>query len=423
MTINDVKPYPANAKKHPDDQLLALAHIVKEVGWRQPVLVDQEGVIVAGHGRIMAWQKYRDQMQLKDIWVMDDAGNTIHGAAETIPLTPEQELSYRLADNKLNESDWDMNLVKDDLRLLSDEMIDLTGFSKDLIIEVEEDGFDAEAEYNKIEEAVTQPGDLYQLGNHRLLCGDSTKREDVARLMGGVLADMVFTDPPYNVNYNYAKYEAIGHAKRKFKDGGKIFNDNKKPDEFYQFLLDVFRNIYMFSKADMSIYVCHATKTQAEFFNAFHDTGFHFSQTIIWLKERFILSFGQDWHRIYEPILFGWKEGENHYKNKSITNLSEFWNLNKVQFEEELDLWYINRDKSKEYDHPTQKPVRLPERAIMKNCRPAGVLFEPFGGSGSTMMAAERLNRKCYSIELDQKYCDVIIKRWELATNGKAIKL
>jgi DNA modification methylase len=242
--------------------------------------------------------------------------------------------------------------------------------------------------------------------------------------MGVELADMVFTDPPYNVNYNYAKYEAIGHnRKSKFKNQGKIFNDNKTSEQFYQFLLDTYHNIFEHSKPQMAIYICHATKTQREFFGAFEDAGFHFSQTIIWLKERMILAMGQDYHRVYEPIMFGWKEGEKHYSNHDITKEREVWDIDRLTFEERLDVWYINRDKSADYEHPTQKPVRLPERAIKKNCPLGGLLFEPFGGSGSTMMAAEQLKRKCYSIELDPKYCDVMVKRWERFTGLKAQKL
>ena len=229
---------------------------------------------------------------------------------------------------------------------------------------------------------------------------------------------MVFTDPPYNVNYNYAKY--VDGRKMKWK---KIFNDNKTSEQYYQFLLDTFKNIYDFTKKEMSFYLCHATKTQWENWAAFKDAGFHFSQTIIWLKERFILGLGQDWHRIYEPILFGWKERNVHYKNKGLTKESEFWNLGKTDFEEELDLWYLNRDKAKVYEHPTQKPVRLPERAIKKNCPINGVVLDAFGGSGSTLIACEQLKRKAYLIEIDPKYCEVIINRYEKYTGNKAIKL
>jgi DNA modification methylase len=285
-----------------------------------------------------------------------------------------------------------------------------------------EDGFDADAEYNQISEATTKPGDLYQLGDHRLLCGDSTSADHMTRLMAGQLADMVFTDPPYNVDYKYAKYEAIHKArKKKFINGGKIFNDNKTPEQFYHFLLDVFTLLYSFSKPSMAFYCCHATKTQDEFRDAYRDAGFHFSQTIIWLKERFILALGQDYHRVYEPILFGWKAGENHYKNKQICKECEVWNLDRISFEEQLDVWFIARDKSADYEHPTQKPVRLPERAIKKNCPMGGLMLEPFGGSGSTMMAALQLGRRCYSMELDPKYCDVIVKRWERYTGLKAV--
>jgi DNA modification methylase len=261
------------------------------------------------------------------------------------------------------------------------------------------------------------------MGPHRLMCGDATDRSDVEFLMNGEKADLSFTDPPYNVNYTYAKYEAIHRArKRKFIDSGKIFNDDKTSEEFYQFLLDSFSLVYEFTKDHAAFYCCFATKTELEFRTAFRDAGWHFSQTIIWLKERIILALGQDYHRVYEPILFGWKEKRNHYKDKSISNEKEVWDPDKMSFEERLDLWWISRDKSKDYIHPTQKPVRLMERAINKNTKVGDLLYEPFAGSCSTLMACDQTGRRCYAMELDPKYCDVSVLRWERST-GQKVKL
>jgi DNA modification methylase len=226
------------------------------------------------------------------------------------------------------------------------------------------------------------------------------------------------------VNYTYTKYEAIDKSrKKKFIDHGKIFNDDKDELSQYHFLLDVLRNAYEFSKDHVAIYVCFATKQQLAFVTAFRDAGFLFSQTIIWLKERIILALGQDYHRVYEPILFGWKEGSVHYKDKTITTEKEVWDLDRMTFEERLDVWYISRDKSKDYIHPTQKPIRLAERAIRKNSKIGDLLFEPFNGSGSTMMACEKSERRCYAIEMDPKYVEVAIERWERATGKKAEKI
>jgi DNA modification methylase len=408
VDINRLIPSEYNPRQASDKEYGDLKTSIERFGIKDPAIVNcapnRVNVIIGGHFRVRV-AKDLGYTQFPVVYV-------------SIPdIEKEQELNLRLNKN-LGSFDFDL-LANFDKDMLSD-----VGFSADEMqsifdVDAQEDGFNAEEEYNKITQAETKPGDLYLLGEHKLLCGDSTKKDDVSRLMDGKLADMVFTDPPYNVNYNYAKYEAIHKGrKRKFKDSGKIFNDNKTAGEFQKFLFDVFTNTFIFSKKEMSIYVCHATKTQSEFFNAFHDSGFHFSQTIIWLKERIILALGQDYHRIYEPIMFGWKEGENHYKNRNITTEKEVWDLDRIDFEERLDVWYLARDKSRDYEHPTQKPVRLPERAIKKNCPMGGILFEPFGGSGSTLIAADQLGRKCYAIELDPKYCDVIVKRYE-AFSGK----
>lgn len=341
-------------------------------------------------------------------------------------LSEKEVKALRLADNKLNESEWDMELVLGELKALEDEaLLALTGFDKSML-EVIEDNFDGQAEYDKITQPEAKLGDLWALGRHRLMCGDSTNRESVEKLMGGVLADMIWTDPPYNVDYNYAsKYEGIRKAAKGRTKLSKqqIFNDKKKPEEFYDFLKTVFKNCYDFSKDSMAMYVCHATKTQEQFFNALKDSGYHFSQTIIWLKERIILALGQDFHRVYEPVWFGWKEKKGHFKDKSITKEKELWDLDKMKFEERLDVWYLNRDKSSEYIHPTQKPVKLPERAIRKSSPLNGLIFDPFNGSGSTMMACEQMGRRCYAMELDPRFVDVAIKRWELFSGSKAVKV
>ena len=368
-------------------------------------------MIIVGHGRYEAAKL----LNLAKVPVLQ------------VNLSEKKAKAYRLADNKLNESDWDMEMVIEELKSLEDDaLLALTGFTKDLITGVQEDNFNAQEAYDKIKIPQTKLGDLYQLGNHRLMCGDSTKEGDVAKVMNGELADMIWTDPPYNVDYNYtSKYEGIRKPGKHRNQLSKqqIFNDKKSPQEFSKFLLDVFKLCYKFSKLEMAMYCCHATKTQEQFFSALKDAGYHFSQTIIWLKERIILALGQDYHRVYEPVWFGWKEKQSHYKNKEITREKELWDLDRVKFEERLDVWYLSRDKSSDYIHPTQKPVRLPERAIKKSSQAGGVLFEPFNGSGSTMMACQQMNRKCYAMELDPRFVDVAVLRWESFTGQKAIKV
>ena len=412
VKIKDLKFAEYNPRKMNEKQAADLEESIRRFGFAEPIVVNRhkgrENVIVGGHMRVRVAKK----MGIKDVPVV----------YVTLPLEKEKELNLRL---NRNLGEWDWDLLAD---FNQDILLDV-GFGGDELeahfgIDVEEDEFDADAEYWKIKEPKAKEGDLYQLGRHRLLCGDSTKKESFEKLMAGTLADMVFTDPPYNVNYNYNKYEAIHKGRKvKFEDGGKIFNDKKSPEEFYKFLLDVFKNVYDFSRDAMTLYVCHATKTQSEFFRALADNKFLFSQTIIWLKERIILALGQDYHRIYEPIWYGWKKGKKRAVNKKIVYEKEVWDLDRLSFEERLDLWYLKRDKSADYIHPTQKPTRLAERAIRKGCPPKGLVLEPFNGSGSTMMACEQMGRKCYAIELDPKYIDVAIARWENFTGKKAIKL
>jgi DNA modification methylase len=412
VDVSELRPAEYNPRKASEKECRDLKASIQQYGLVDPIIVnsaaERQGIVIGGHFRLrMAVELGFTKVPVVYLNIPD--------------LKREQELNLRL--NK-NSGQWDYDLLAN----FDEELLAGAGFSSDEMqrifdVDAQEDGFDAQEEYNSITEAQTKPGDLYQMGAHRLLCGDSTMIDHVQLVMNGEMANLVFTDLPYNVDYKYAKYEAIHKArKRKFMDGGRIFNDNKTPEQFYHFLLDVFTNVYTVSTKDMAIYVCHATKTQDEFFDAFRGAGFHFSQTIIWLKERLILALGQDYHQCYEPIMFGWKKGENHYRNRQISKETEVWNLSRIDFEEQLDLWYIARDKSSEYEHPTQKPVRLPERAIKKNCPVGGLLFEPFGGSGSTMMAAQQLGRRCNSIELDPKYCDVIVRRWERYTGEKAVR-
>ena len=412
IEISKVIPYGKNTKTHTRKQISQVADSIKRFGFIQPLVLSKNNEVVIGHCRLEA-AKLLGLEEVPYISVEN--------------LSDKEVKALRLADNKLNESQWDMDLVIEELKSLEDDaLLALTGFTKDLITGVQEDNFDAQAEYDKINQPRAELGQIWALGSHRLMCGDSTKEDDVAKVMNGELADMIWTDPPYNVDYNYtSKYEGIrkeGKNRTKLSKQ-QIFNDKKSPQDFYKFLLDVFNLCYKFSKPSMAMYCCHATKTQEQFFSALKEAGYHFSQTIIWLKERIILALGQDYHRVYEPVWFGWKEKQIHYKNKELTKEKEFWDLDRMNFEERLDVWHLRRDKSSDYIHPTQKPVRLPERAIKKSSQKGGVLYEPFNGSGSTMMACEQMDRKCYAIELDPKFIDVAIERWEKWTGQKAIKV
>lgn len=406
VKIGELHPSEYNPRTFNEKALADLKESISRFGLVDPIIVNsaenRKNIVIGGHFRLKAAQALGHE-EVPVIYI-------------NIPdIQKEQELNIRLNKN-LGEWDWGL-LANIDENLLIDagfqkvELHEKFGINK----ENAEDDFDAEKEYDAISQPVSKSGEVYELGRHRLMCGDATNPEHVAQLMAGKQANLIFTDPPYNVNYAYAKYEAIHSGRRrKFMHGGKIFNDNKSPEEFYQFLLGAFKNAYDHTTEDAPIYVCHATKTQEQFFKAFADAGFHFSQTIIWLKERIILAMGQDFHRVYEPIMFGWKDGRKHYTNKFMTTEQEVWDLDRLAFEERLDVWFQARDKSKDYEHPTQKPIRLAGRAVRKSCPPDGAILDLFGGSGSTLMAAEQMERSAFLMELDPAYCDVIRKRYEL---------
>ncbi len=392
-----------------------LMESVVRFGQAEPIVINSDSTLIGGHQRVTVFA----DLGIEECDVMVPS--------RKLTKAEERELNLRL--NK-NTGEWDWRKLKDlfDVGELLDvgfEQDELSRFF-DKLSETGEDDFDAEAEVASIVEPRAKAGDIYALGDHRLICGDSTDPGVFLALMGGVRADMVWTDPPYNVNYDYtSKYEAIrkpGKNRSKMSKA-KMFNDKLKPEEFGEFLTKVFKNVYDFTKDSSGVYVCHATKSQEQFFDALKINKFHFSQTIIWLKERIILALGQDFHRIYEPIWYGWKEGKKRWSNKGMQTEKEVWDLDKMTFEERLDVWYLHRDKSKDYIHPTQKPVRLPERAIKKSCPIGGVVLEPFGGSGSTILACEQLGRKCYAVELDPRYVDAIIKRWEKFTGKQAQKI
>lgn len=411
--VSDLIPWEQNPRQMTEKQVADLKKSLEKFNLMSIPVVDLDNRIVSGHQR----------MQI--LHLLGRAGEEIDVRVPNRKLSTKEFEEANIRENKnLGEWNWDTLVNNYDL----DELIDW-GWTKEELSSkftprIVEDDFDAQAEYDAIKEVKTKRGDLYLMGPHRLLCGDCTERADVEFLMNGDKADMVFTDPPYGVDYSYQKYDAI-HKKRKdpFADSGKILGDNQTSAQLYQFLLDSFVLINELTKESAAFYCCFATRTELEFRTAFRDAGFHFSQTIIWLKERIVLSMGQDYHRVYEPILFGWKEGSKHYKDKTITREKEVWDPDKMTFEERLDVWWISRDKSQDYIHPTQKPIRLVERAMNKNSKIGDLLYEPFNGSGSTMMACEQGSRRCYACELDPKYCDVAVLRWERVTGKKAERI
>lgn len=373
--ITKLIPYARNARTHDDKQIAQIAASIKEFGFLSPIIVSGDNTILCGHGRFYAAQK----LGLSKVPCIKEEY-----------LTETQKRAYIIADNKLSlNAGWDNEMLAVELSELQgvDFDVSLTGFDETEIAElfaddnddVKDDDFDVEGELEK--PPVTKSGDLWLLGNHRLICGDSTKEDTYTRLMDGKKANLVVTDPPYNVNYE-------GSA-------GKIKNDNLENDKFYQFLLDAFLNTEKAMADDASIYVFHADTEGLNFRKAFADAGFYLSGTCIWKKQSLVLGRSPyQWQ--HEPVLFGWKKNGKHkwYSDRKQTTIWEF-------------------DKPKKNgDHPTMKPVPLIAYPIKNSSVANCIVLDPFGGSGSTLIACEQTNRICCTSELDEKYCDVIVKRY-----------
>ena len=310
-------------------------------------------------------------------------------------LTEEQIKAYRLADNKVAElAEWDFDLLGEELSDILD--IDMCDFGFDFNLEEEEkevveDDFEVELP----EEPRTKLGDIYQLGNHRLMCGDSTSITDVEKLMGGDLADMLLTDPPYNVDYE-----------GKTKDKLKIENDKMDNDNFRQFLIDAFSNADMVMKAGAVFYIWHADSEGYNFRGACFDVGWKVRQCLIWNKNSMVMG-RQDYHWKHEPCLYGWKDGAGH-----------LWASDRKQ------TTVISFDRPTRNDlHPTMKPVPLFDYQIKNNTNGEDIVLDLFGGSGTTIMACEQNERRAYTMEFDPRYVDVIINRWEQFTGRKAVLL
>ncbi len=387
-------PYVNNARTHSAEQINKLRSSLREFGFINPVIIDRDYNVIAGHGRIEAAKA--------------------EGISE-VPcvfadyLTSAQKKAYILADNRMAmDAGWDEELLRVEIEALQAESFDvgLTGFDESEIAdlfetdsEVKDDDFDVDAELEK--PPVTKSGDLWLLGNHRLICGDSTKEEIYTLLMDGKKANLVVTDPPYNVNYE-------GSA-------GKIKNDNMENGRFYQFLLDAFTCMEKAMENDASIYVFHADTEGLNFRKAFADAGFYLSGTCIWKKQSLVLGRSPyQWQ--HEPVLFGWKKKGKHQ-----------WYTGR----KESTIWEFDKPK-KNGDHPTMKPVPLVAYPIKNSSMSNCIVLDPFGGSGSTLIACEQTDRVCHTIELDEKFCDVIVKRYieqagttenvYVVRNGQAIK-
>lgn len=403
LPISEVHPYERNAKEHTKKQIKQIATSIREFGFNQPIVIDQAGVIIVGHGRYLA-------------------ANSI-GMTEVpcvrIDIPEDKAKAYRLADNKLNESDWEMELVIEELKTISVQLADLTGFDPSLVLETKEDKHDVKVP----ETPNAQYGDVYELGVHRLMCGDSTKAEDYRKLLGDERPRLIFTDPPYGIDYVSGGSSGTQNEERFGWTGGKIIGDNKTPQQMQKFFEEVLMLFSDFSADDATVFWWYAWRLTDINMNAFRNTGWHLSQNVGWLKNSLGYSPARLFHTIHEPAIVAWKEGHEHYQNLTFSNFTDLWTLDKKNFADYLDMWYQKRDATTKYIHPTQKPVQLAERALKRCSEKGDIVLDAFGGSGSTLIACEQLHRKARVMELDPRYVDAIIKRWEQFTGGRAKKL
>ena len=388
-------PYARNSRTHNDEQVAQIIASIKEFGFTNPILIDKDNVIIAGHGRLMAAQR----MGLTEVPVIK------------LPhLTETQRRALVIADNKIAmNAGWDEEMLQLEMAELkeADFDLDLLGFNPDEINEIELFG-KTNPEPSETDDEVPEPpaeptsrkGDLWILGNHRLLCGDTTMIDDVKKLMQNDIADMIFTDPPYNVNYGATMKDALRYHSSPNHDR-RIMNDNLG-DNFGQFLTDSLTNMLMYCCG--AAYVCMSSSELHTLYNSFIEAGGKWSTFIIWAKNTFTLG-RADYQRQYEPILYGWVKEKDHY-----------WCGDRNQ----SDVWEYNKPVRNDL-HPTMKPVELVMRAIQNSSKLGGIVLDGFGGSGSTLIACEKLGRSARLVELDPKYCDVIIKRWEEMTGKKAV--
>lgn len=406
VPINDLKEYKNNAKQHPQEQIEQIKNSIKEFGFNDPIAIDENNVIIEGHGRLYA---------------IKELGYEEVECIKLKHLTEEQKRAYILTHNKLTmNTGFDADTLKMELDGILELDMSLFGFQQADPEEVEEDDYEEVVP----EEPKAKMGDIYQLGKHRLMCGDSTSKEDAEKLMNGRLADLCLTDPPYNVDYEGS-------------NGLTIKNDHMEDDKFNEFLYNFYLRMKESLKNGSSFYIFHADTSGGAFRVSLERAGLQLRQTLIWVKNTIIMG-RQDYQWQHEPILYGWKDGASHYfvnDRTQPTVIEDRININKLSKEKMKELlkeFYsdktpttiIHEDKTTKNDvHPTMKPLKLCGRLLKNSSRPGDLVVDFFGGSGSTMMACEQIGRECYTMEYDPKYVDVIIDRWEKLTGNKAIKL
>lgn len=414
-TLDQIIPYENNPRNN-ENAVEAVANSIKEFGFNQPIAVDKNGIIVVGHTRYKAAEK----LGIKEVpvVVLDD-------------LTDEQIKAYRIADNSTNElAEWDFEKLG----------LELDGIGLDMTLfgiepeekEPEEDDFDVDIALENIDEPKTKRGDIYQLGEHRLMCGDATSELDTEQLGDGQMIDLFFTDPPYNVDYS-SKNEMLNYCDKGTHIQTPIENDNI--ENYEEFIYNAYKNAANLLKEGGAYYIWYASREHRKNENALEKAGLIYKEQLVWIKNNFVLG-RQDYQHQHEPCLYGWKEGAGHYfiddrtKTTIIESKQDFENMKKEDMKKLLEEIFqlpttcIKENKPQKSDlHPTMKPITLCAKLIANSTKPGEAVLDLFGGSGSTLMACEQIGRKCYMMELDPKYCDIIIQRWEDYTGKKAIKL
>lgn len=386
--VSELIPYARNARTHSDEQIERIAASIKEFGWTNPILIDGESGIIAGHGRVLAARK----LGLEKVPTIELSG-----------LTEAQKRAYIIADNRLAlDAGWDEEMLKLEFAELEKEGFELskTGFSDE---EINEMMADLDREVDGVEDVdtpeppknpKTKRGEVWILGTHRLMCGDSTSVEDVQEVMGGGIADLWLTDPPYNVAYQ-----------GKTKDALTIQNDEMDDESFRRFLVSAYSAADSVLKEGAAFYIWHADSEGFNFRGACRDVGWKVRECLIWSKNTFVLG-RQDYQWQHEPCLYGWKDGAAHnwYSDRSQTTILEF-----------------NRP-NRNAEHPTMKPVGLFQYLIGNSTKPGDIVLDSFGGSGTTLIACEQTGRSARILELDPCYCDVIIERWQNLTGQRAVR-
>lgn len=383
--VEDLIPYASNSRTHSEQQIAQIAASIREFGWTNPVLINDENSIIAGHGRLLAAR----QLKMTEV-----------PCIKLDHLTKSQQKALVIADNQLAlNAGWDVEMLKAEISGLDTEGfdLDLLGFDSDfldgLLIEETEGLTDEDAVPDVPEEPETKLGDVWILGRHRLMCGDSTSIEHLQRLCDGQLVDMWLTDPPYNVAYEGKTKDALTIKNDKMDDGG-----------FRQFLTDAYIAADAVMKAGSVFYIWHADSEGYNFRGAAKDAGWTVRQCLIWKKQTMVMG-RQDYHWKHEPCLYGWKDGAAH-----------LWATDRKQ----TTILEFDRP-SRNAEHPTMKPVELFEYQMLNNTKGSDLVLDSFAGSGTTTIACEKHGRQARLMEIDPKYCDVIKKRWEDFTGQKAI--